>query len=355
MAGGVGSRLWPLSKVSNPKQFIEEENSGKSFVQYTYERFSKIVPQDNIIVVTQSRYGSLMKQHLPGLKDVNLILEPYSRSTAPCIAYATYSLLKRDPLATVLVTPADHIIHGEEQFRADVLSALDYAAANRVLMTLGIVPLRPDTNFGYIQVSGGKAATRSAEPIKVKTFTEKPDKQMASIFFSSGEFLWNSGIFAWQADMIREELEKHMPEMTDQFKGWEEALGSEAERDFIRKAYGGCERTSIDYGLMEKTDKAWIFPAGFEWADIGAWDSFYSSFSEKDDDGNAIVNRYHISQDNSGTLIISTNKDKLIAVRGLNDFMVIDTPDTLLICPRNEKQFKSLTSGLATPEFEKFK
>ena len=203
MAGGTGTRFWPVSKAGKPKQFLDVADTGKTFIRQTYERFLKTVPQDNIIIVTADRYRDLMLEQIPEIKSENLLTEPYSRNTAPCIAYATYTLLKRDPEAHVVVAPADHIIDDEDLFAETIRKAFDYVYENDVLMTLGVVPTRPDTNYGYIQAYGGSKAYRNNQPLQVKTFTEKPDKEMASLFISTGEFLWNAGIFLWKAATIR--------------------------------------------------------------------------------------------------------------------------------------------------------
>ena len=237
MAGGTGTRFWPMSKASRPKQFLEIAETGKSFLRSTYERYTGIVPAENILVVTTDRLGCLVREQLPELREENLLLEPYGRDTAPCIAYATYTLLKRNPDATMVVTPADHIILDADAFRADILAAMEYSSGKDVLMTLGIQPVRPDPNYGYIQVSGGRCSTDRHEAVKVKTFTEKPDVELAKVFISSGEFFWNSGIFVWRADSIRSEMERHLPEVTRLFAGWENAIGSPVEDMFIEKAY----------------------------------------------------------------------------------------------------------------------
>ena len=342
MAGGTGTRFWPMSKASRPKQFLEIAETGKSFLRSTYERYTGIVPAENILVVTTDRLGCLVREQLPELREENLLLEPYGRDTAPCIAYATYTLLKRDPEATMVVTPADHIIWDNDAFKEDLMAALEYSSGKDVLMTLGIQPVRPDPNYGYIQVSGGRCSTDRHEAVKVKTFTEKPDVELAKVFISSGEFLWNSGIFVWRADSIRAEMERYIPEVTRLFRGWENAIGSPVEDMFIEKVYSDCIKISIDYGVMEKTAKAWLYPAHFRWADVGTWESLYNIVHDKDDFGNVFNSRNILSKDNIESLIISEDTDKLMAVTGLKDFVVIDTRDALLICPKSDKRVKDL-------------
>ena len=355
MAGGSGTRFWPISRAARPKQFIDMADSGKTFIRETYERFLGVVPQENIIVVTATRYRDLVMEQIPELKEENLLLEPYSRNTAPCIAYATYTLLKRNPNAHVVVTPADHAIDDVELYRSTMRQALEYVDQNNVLMTLGVVPTRPDTNYGYVQAVGGNGAYESNEPMPVKTFTEKPNREMAELFISTGEFFWNSGIFVWRAETIREELEKHLPEVTTPFTGWEMALGSKIEDEFVVRAFTDCLNISIDYGVMEKTDRAWIFPVKFGWSDIGTWESLYNHISEKDAYKNALEVESTLLEDTTGSLVISTDRKKLVAIKGLDNYMIIDTDDALVICPKDDKSFKELISGIIMPEYEKYR
>lgn len=355
MAGGSGTRFWPVSRAAKPKQFIDMADSGKTFIRETYERFLDVVPQENIIVVTATKYRDLVMEQIPEIKEENLLLEPYSRNTAPCIAFATYTLLRRNPNAHMIVTPADHAIDDVELFKNTMRQALEYVDQNDVLMTLGVVPTRPDTNYGYVQAVGGRGAYESNDPMPVKTFTEKPDRAMAELFISTGEFFWNSGIFVWKAETIREELEKHLPEVTGSFTGWEMALGSKIESEFVTRAFTDCTNISIDYGVMEKTHRAWIYPVKFGWSDIGTWESLYNHISEKDAYKNAVEVESTLLEETSGSLVISTDKKKLIAIKGLDNYMVIDTEDALVICPKDDKSFKEFISGIIMPEYEKYR
>ena len=354
MAGGSGTRFWPVSRSSKPKQFIDIADTGKTFLRQTYDRFLQVVPQENIIVVTAQRYADLVMEQIPELDRSNMLLEPYSRNTAPCIAYATYKLLQRNPDAHIVVTPADHAIDDEALFAQTITKAFEYIEENDVLMTLGVVPTRPDTNYGYVQAIGGKEAYKSDEPMQVKTFTEKPDKDMATLFISTGEFFWNAGIFLWKASTIKSEMEKYLPEVTGLFNVWEMALGSKIEGEFIARAFTDCPNISIDYGVMEKTERAWIYPVKFGWSDIGTWESLYT-LQKKDHNGNAIAVDKTLIEESKDTLVLSTDKGKLIAVKGLEGFMVIDTPDALVICPKDDRSFKDFISGIAMPEFEKYR
>jgi mannose-1-phosphate guanylyltransferase len=217
------------------------------------------------------------------------------------------------------------------------------------------VPTRPDTNYGYVQACGGKAAMTSSEPMPVKTFTEKPDKDMASLFISTGEFFWNAGIFLWKAKTICSELRRHLPEVDGLFEGWERALGSKIEGEFILRAFTDCPNISIDYGVMEKTDRAWIYPVKFGWSDIGTWESLYNYFGDKDNLGNAVKTEKCLLEDVENVMALSTNKKKFIAIKGLENFMVVDTEDALIICPKDDKNFRDFISGIAMPEYEKYR
>lgn len=334
---------------------MDISGTGKSLVRRAYDRCTGVVPAENIIVITLAKFKDIIKEQIPELPEENLLLEPYARRTAPCVAYSTYHLLKRNPHAVVAVTPADLVINDEKLFKETLTNALDYAEKNPVLMTLGIKPSRPDTEYGYIQVVGGKDACNSLEPVKVKTFTEKPDAQIAEVFYRSGEFFWNSGIFVWQAGVIKEEMEKYIPEITRLFDGWEGALGSSAEKVFIERAYTDCVKLSIDYGVMEKTDRAWLYPVHFGWSDIDSWENFYSSISNKDSDGNIANTSKVILQNDKRNIILTKDKDKLLILRGLEDCIVVDTEDVLLICPRDDKQYKELVNSTRMPGYDKYR
>jgi len=352
MAGGTGNSLWPLTRESKPKQFLKLGNNSESLLKMTFDRFSRIIPAENIYVVTLSRFGEMTMNEIPNLKKENLLLEPYSRGTAPCIAYATYTILKRDPEAVMVVSPADHIIKETDIFDKTMDAILDYAGKNKALMTLGIYPSRPETSFGYIQISGGK--NNKTIPMKVKTFTEKPDMELAKVFCRSGEFYWNSGIYTWQAKVIKEEMERYIPEVTSLFTGWENLIGSDRERYFLETIYASCSNLSIDYGVMEKTEIAWLYPASFTWSDIENWDSLYNSISLKDENDN-VISKHHLTESVNKCLVFSENKNKLIAIKGLKDYLVIDRDDVLLICPKNDKEFKSLISDIAMPDYEEYR
>ena len=236
-----------------------------AYLKMTYDRFARVLPRENILVVTLEKYAGTARILLPELPAGNLLLEPFARKTAPCMALAAYTLLTRDPDAVIVATPCDLVIRDEELFDTTLAEVFDYVERHDVLMTLGIVPRNPDVNFGYIQVKEGKKAWELGRPLQVKTFTEKPPQELAEVFFRTGEFFWNSGIFLWKASVIREEMERFIPDVTELFKGWETGIGDPA---FVERAYSACPKISLDYGVMERTERAWLYPARFGWADV---------------------------------------------------------------------------------------
>lgn len=255
----------------------------------------------------------------------------------------------------MVVTPSDHMIDDEDLFARTITNALEYVSEHDVIMTMGVVPTRPDTNYGYVQACGGKEAFLKGEPTPVKTFTEKPDKALAQVFMNTGEFLWNVGIFVWKADTIRKEMEKHLPEVSVLFSGWERALGTKLEGEFINRAFTDCPNVSIDHGVMERLDKAWIYPAKFGWSDISTWGALYNYASQRDENGNSIEAEKVLLENTRNMMVVSPEKKKLVAISGLEDFLVVDTDDVLLICPKNDKRFKEFISGIAMPEYEKYR
>lgn len=352
MAGGYGNRFWPVTRESRPKQFIYLSNSNRSLVRAAYERCLGVVPQENILLITLDRFKEYVHQSIPELPEENLLLEPYGRKTAPCIVYATYAVLKRDPEAVIAMIPADQIIYDGDCYRKTLSDALAYAASRHILLTLGVVPTRPDPNYGYIQVAGGQPARDSDQPVPVKTFTEKPDPDIAQVFCDSGEFFWNTGVFVWQASVIREECERYIPEITSLFAGWDGALGSPAEKVFLERAYTDCSKQSIDYGVMEKTEIAWVYPSRFGWSDIDSWENLYASFPDKDEDGNFSNTTRPYFSDNKGCMIIADDTKKMLAIKGLENYLVLDTPDVLLVCPRDDQQYRDFTGNIALPGYE---
>ncbi|MDP3398607.1 MAG: mannose-1-phosphate guanylyltransferase [Bacteroidales bacterium] len=354
MAGGLGSRFWPVSRNSKPKQFLDILGTGKTFIRQTYERFEKIMPRENILVVTSLLYKDMVTEQIPELTADQILLEPYRRNTAPCMAYASYKILTKDPDATVVVTPSDHLIQNEEVFLETIENALRYAQKNDVLITLGVEPNRPETEYGYIQankhnffnINGNVAYT-------VKTFTEKPNAQLAEVFVNSGEFLWNSGIFIWNLKTILKEIEAHQPEIATIFGEGTGKYYTAQEPQFINKVYEECKSISIDYGIMENTDKAVVYPVSFGWSDLGTWESLYSQFEGKSGD-NLVQAKETLLRGVSNSIIVSEGEKKLIVAAGLDNFMIINTNDVLLICPRDESVYKSIMTDLPLIDLSKY-
>lgn len=347
MAGGLGSRFWPISRNSKPKQFLDMLGTGKTFIQQTFDRFAQVVPIENILVVTSESYRELVEEQLPLLKKENLLLEPYRRNTAPCIAYATYKLQKKEPNATLIVTPSDHLITNDSLFFETVKNGLDYASKNDYLITLGMTPNRAETAYGYIQAKKSSHLSINGNiAYHIKTFTEKPPAELAEIFYNSGEFLWNSGIFIWNLQTIKGELERHQSEMASLFKGGEPHYYTDGEQQFINELYQECQNISIDYGVMEKTDKAIVYPASFGWTDLGSWDSFYN-YCEKEADGNYLEVERSLLKGVTNSIIISKERGKTIIASGLENFMVIELEDLLLISPREPSAYKALLAEMA--------
>ena len=330
MAGGIGSRFWPMSRQSCPKQFLDILGTGRSFIRHTYERFAKIIPDENFIVVTNRRYKRQVLEHIPELKEEQILCEPIGRNTAPCIAYAAYTLKQKNPNAEMIVSPADHLILNEDEFIRVVESSLEFVSNHSALMTIGITPTRPETGYGYIQRTANDAISA------VKCFTEKPNREMAQAFLDCGEFLWNSGIFIWRLADIIAAFERYLPEHSALFGAIEKKLGTEAEAEAIELVFSQCKSISIDYGVMEKADNVYVHAGDFGWSDVGTWGSVYQQ-SRKDRYANALNGRL-IQTYNTRNSLISLPKDKVAVVSGLKDYIVVDTEDVLMICPKEEEQ-----------------
>jgi mannose-1-phosphate guanylyltransferase len=342
MAGGIGSRFWPASRSSKPKQFLDILDSGKSLIRSTFERYLGICPAENIYILTNMEYVDLVREQLPELRDDQILGEPMRKNTAPCIAYVSYKIRKKNSEANIIVAPSDHIILNEQAYTEASLKALDFVSRHDALCTLGIMPSRPDTGYGYIQYLDGAVE----EGIhKVKTFTEKPDLATAKMFVNSGEFLWNAGIFIWNVNTIIEALEKYLPDVSDSFQEVEGKINTNAEPLAIKKAFGHCRSVSIDYGIMEKAQNVYVIPAEFGWSDLGTWASLHAEKS-KDSNSNAVSGQ-HVKLYDSSNNMISVPKDKLVVIEGLENFIVVDTGDVLLICDKDKEQnIKAITQDL---------
>lgn len=334
MAGGIGSRFWPISRSSHPKQFIDILGTGKTLIQNTYERFLKICPQENIYVVTNENYTKLVKQQLPDMADSQILTEPVMRNTAPCVAYGCFKIENLNPDAVIVVAPSDQQILDEEAFVTAIEKSLQTAASTDSLITLGIKPSRPDTGYGYIQYTD-QAIDHDFH--KVKTFTEKPTLEIAKTFIQSGDFLWNAGIFVWSAKAIVKAFGRHLPEMHEIFAEARPVYNTEEEKSYVHKAYQQCINISIDYGIMEKADNVYVLPSAFGWSDLGTWASIYD-LAEKDYVGNAVIPSEKVIMYDSSNCMVNVPGEKLVILQGLHDFIVVESNNTLLICPRDQEQ-----------------
>ncbi|MDL2256261.1 mannose-1-phosphate guanylyltransferase [Parabacteroides sp. OttesenSCG-928-K15] len=334
MGGGIGSRFWPFSRESYPKQFLDFFGTGRSLLQMTFDRFNKIIPTENIYVVTNERYGDLIKKQLPELSEKQILLEPNRRNTAPCIAYAAYHIRACNPNANIVVAPSDHLIQKEDVFLKDVQQGLDFVRDNQALVTMGIKPTRPETGYGYIQSNEMKIGDFS----KVKTFTEKPNLELAKIFYESGEFFWNSGLFMWNVNTILEAFRKFLPDLTARFDLGLDSFNTEKERQFIQEHYPYSPNISIDYGIMEKADNVYMLCVEFGWADLGTWGSLYE-LGDKDDHENVILkNGKSLFYDSTNNLVSLEDPDRLVIIQGLDDHIVAESGNVLLICRKEDEQ-----------------
>ena len=352
MAGGIGSRFWPMSRTARPKQFLDVLGLGRTLLQQTYDRFLALCPPENILVVTSANYRDLVKEQLPAMKDAQIMLEPMRRNTAPCVAYANERIAKLDPDAVIVVAPSDHLVMKESEFHDTIRLALEQASSGDHLVTLGVVPTRPDTGYGYIQF---EEAQGSAHPRvkRVKTFTEKPDHATAQRFMESGEFLWNSGIFIWSLKSIRKAFADHLPAMNAQFAAGAKYYGTPTEAGFIARTYADCENVSIDYGVMEKAKNVFTVMSDFGWSDLGTWGSLFTHLP-KDEKGNAVMGgniKLHDAERN----IVRNDDGRLVVLQGLEDYVVVNTPDVLLVCRlRDEQKIKQFVNEATAESGEKY-
>lgn len=359
MAGGVGSRFWPFSRADKPKQFLDFFGTGRSLLQMTVDRFRPIVPIENVFIVTNVAYKQLILEQVPDLNERQILCEPARRNTAPCIAYATAHIraicLKRAGLtaanqdwnrpemqANIVVAASDHLILEEEKFRQTILKAFDFVSQHKAICTLGMEPTRPETGYGYIQYIGGLTAqsqhiASTTEGIyPVKTFTEKPNLEMAKVFLKSGDFLWNSGIFIWNLQTISEAFRYLLPEVADRFREGELLMGTDKEEDFIEEMFPKCPNISIDYGIMEKADNVFVIPSSFGWSDLGTWGSLYE-LSEKDEAKNVSLHSDALFYEAEGN-VVTLEPGKLAVVQGVDDMIIAEQKGVLLVCKKAEEQ-----------------
>ncbi|WP_028892932.1 mannose-1-phosphate guanylyltransferase [Tenacibaculum sp. 47A_GOM-205m] len=331
MAGGVGSRLWPVSTEKYPKQFHDLLGTGESLLQKTFNRINQLIPVENILIATNKRYKQLVLEQLPEISNKQLLLEPTMRNTAPCILYAALKIRQQNENAVMLVAPSDHWIENETEFIKNIETSFKACAKEDMLMTLGIQPNHPNTGYGYIQFE-----ENSSEIKKVKTFTEKPNLEKATEFLASGDYLWNAGIFVWSVSSILDTFKKYLPKMVNILDNGNNVYNTDLEDDFIKNNYEKCEDISIDFGIMERSEKVHVLPVDFGWNDLGTWGSLYDKLS-KDKYQNATVGANTIFKDANGNMI-STQNGKKVVVQGLQDFIVVEKDDVLVICPRKEEQ-----------------
>lgn len=335
MAGGIGSRFWPLSCSEKPKQFLDILGNGETLIQQTFRRFKTVCPEENIFIITNSDHKNLVTEQL-GVRPDRVITEPFRRNTAPCIAYGTFIILNENPDAVIVVTPADHIIENEVEFRTTINKGFDFALKNDALITIGIKPDKPDTGYGYIQIDKNDSFKGNDTLGKVKAFTEKPDLNTAISFIKSGEFYWNSGIFIWSTKSIVKALKDFLPDIWLAIVDGESMFGTSSEDSFIKKIYKEFQNISIDYGVLEKAVNVYVLCADMGWSDLGTWGSLYGH-KKIDDNNNAIVRGNVFSHESKGNLI-SITPGKVALIQGLNDYIIVDTKDALLIIRKEEEQ-----------------
>jgi len=350
MAGGIGSRFWPMSRQNYPKQFLDILGTGKTLIQQTVDRFAKFIPLENIFIVTSEEYNPIVLEQLPQIKPENVLCEPSRKNTAPCVAYISYKLQQIDPESALICAPADHLILDETAFEKVCLNALQFISKNDALLTLGIKPAYPNTGYGYIQYD---QEIITDHVFKVKTFTEKPNLELAQTFLASGDFLWNAGIFVWQIKNIIAAFRTYLPEMAEVFDAEIENFNAPTEKEAIGRIYPQCTNISIDYGIMEKANNVYIIPSSFGWSDLGTWNSAYETM-EKDEHANAIKGNNIITVDTSNCMI-QGKEEKLYLLQGLENFILIDTKDALLVCNMDkEQEIKEYVADIKRKKGERF-
>ena len=331
MAGGVGARFWPFSREQRPKQFLDFFGTGRSLLQMTFDRFKHVVPISNILIVSNQMYKDLILEQLPELDESQVLLEPARRNTAPCVAYAVNRIKSQTDNANIIVAPSDHLILKEDNFLETIRAGIEYIENNDCLLTLGIKPSRPETGYGYIQIGEGKE-----NPRPVKTFTEKPNAELAQVFFETGEFFWNSGIFLWNLNSIDKAFKLHLPEVANRFESGADLFNTDKEQAFIDEIYPSCPSISIDYGIMEKAENVCVYTAEFGWSDLGTWGSLYD-LSDKDENNNATLvsdAMYYDSSDN----IVTLPEGHLALIHNLEGYIVAESDNVLLICKRSDEE-----------------
>lgn len=335
MAGGIGSRFWPLSTVNKPKQFLDILNEGRTMIQATAERFAGIVPQQHIMVVTSQHYHALVREQLPYLSDNQILLEPCMRNTAPCIAWAVWKIAQGDPDANIIVAPSDHVITNETEFRKVIQQGVDFVSQHNALLTLGIQPNRPETGYGYILIDSQTSTTEPANLDKVAAFVEKPNLEKAQYYLESGNYCWNAGIFLWNAQTIISAFNTYQPAIASIFDQAAPVWNTPEESKYFEMSFPDCPNISIDYAILEKADNIYVKTAAFGWSDLGTWGSLHE-LSVKDENKNQLNGRISLYETTNSVIIAPPNKR--VIVQGLDNYIVADTPDALLICRKDQEQ-----------------
>ena len=350
MAGGIGSRFWPMSRTGYPKQFLDILGVGKTLIQQTFDRYKKLVPVENIYIVTSSEYVNTVQQQLPLLPVDNILSEPSRKNTAPCIAYIAFKLLQKDPAALMMAAPADNLILDTDAFLQTATKAFNFVDSINALVTIGIKPAYPNTGYGYIQHEVPEVAPGVHE---VKTFTEKPNLELAKTFIASGDFLWNAGIFTWKVKTVVNAFEKFLPEMYEVFAAERSKFNTPEEKEAIENIYPQCTNISIDFGIMEKADNVFVIPAAFSWSDLGTWNSAWDN-TQKDNLNNAVTGSNVMIID-AKSCVVNAPNNKLVVLQGLEDYIVVDTKDVLLVCKREkEQEIKEYVAEVKKAKGDKF-
>ncbi|MCA6363019.1 MAG: mannose-1-phosphate guanylyltransferase [Bacteroidetes bacterium] len=353
MAGGVGSRFWPMSRTTHPKQFIDVLGTGRTLLQQTWDRSLRVCDPANIFVVTNEGYVNLVREQLPGIPPQNILAEPARKNTAPCVAYAAWKIHSLNPDAVMVVAPSDHLITKEKTYEKAIKACMTKAAGSDCLITIGIRPTRPDTGYGYIQFRQSDALELDKRIKKVKTFTEKPNHEMAQFFLDSGDFLWNAGIFVWSAKSIMKAFEEHASEMAGIFNEGAGKWNTTEEAEFLRDAYNRCKNISIDYAIMEKADNVYVRSSIIGWSDLGTWGSLYTHIKQ-DENLNAVVGKQVMLYDTKNC-VVHVPKDKLVVIEGLDDYIVVESDNILLICKKqDEQQIRTFVNDVKVARGDKF-
>ena len=350
MAGGIGSRFWPMSRSNHPKQFLDILGTGKTLIQQTFDRYLKLVPLENIYIITSAEYVNTVRQQLPTLPPENILAEPSRKNTAPCIAYIAFKLLQKNPDALMMAAPADNLIMDTQAFVETATSAFNFVDHINALVTIGIKPTHPNTGYGYIQHDTPEVAPGVH---KVKTFTEKPNLELAKTFISSGDFLWNAGIFTWKVKNVIAAFEKLLPEMYEVFAAEKDNFNTPEEGKAIERIYPQCTNISIDFGIMENAENVYVIPASFEWSDLGTWNSAWENM-EKDYFQNAVAGN-HVMVVDARNCMVHVPNNKLVLLQGLENYIIVDTKDVLLICQKEkEQEIKEYVAEVRRNKSEKF-